>query len=121
MECEKFWERYIGSTIRQLKHRLADHKSYITNQVTSRALRAHWNLPGHSLAQLKITILEQVIYKEEDYCREREKYLIWKFDTVNHGINREWGGNGGVLGNNSPCETHVNKPRNQLPGRDMNR
>ena len=35
LRCEKCGEKYIGSTVPQLKHRLADHKGYITNQVTS--------------------------------------------------------------------------------------
>ena len=41
LKCEKCGEKYIGSTVRQLKHRLADHKGYITNQVTNRATGAH--------------------------------------------------------------------------------
>ena len=73
----------------QFKHRLADHKYYISNQVTSRATGAHWNPPGQSLAHLEITILDPVISKEDDYCRDRKKYFIRKFDTVNYGINRE--------------------------------
>ena len=59
LECDKCGKRYIGSTIRQLKHRLADHRSYIYNQVTSRTTGEHWNLPGHSLAHLKVRVLEQ--------------------------------------------------------------
>lgn len=62
---------------------------YITNQVISRATGAHFNLPGHSLADLKFTILEQVRYNDEEYRREREKYFINKFNTFYHGINRE--------------------------------
>ena len=73
-----------------LKHRLADLKGYITNQVAGRATGAHWNLPGHSLANLKIIILEQTEKNYEEYCREREKYFIRKFDTYNNGIDREW-------------------------------
>ena len=84
------WRKYIGFTVCQLKHRLADHKGYITNQVTNRATGAHWNLPGHSLAHLKVIILEQIRKNDEEYCREREKYFIRKFDTHNNGINREW-------------------------------
>ena len=54
LECQKdkCRQRYIGITGRQLKLRLADHRGYITNQVTSKATGAHWNLPGHSLADL---------------------------------------------------------------------
>ena len=44
----------------------------------------------HSLAHLKVIILEQIRKSDEEYCREREKYFIRKFDTHNNGINREW-------------------------------
>ena len=54
--CE---QRYIGETGRYIKFRIADHRSYITNQVTSRATGAHFNLPGHSLADMKFTILDK--------------------------------------------------------------
>ena len=59
-----------------LKFRLADHRGYINNQVVSKATGAHFNLPGHSLAHLKITILEQVKFNNEEYRREREKSII---------------------------------------------
>ena len=84
--CE---ERYIGQTKRIIKFRIADHRGYITNQVLSRATGSHFNLPGHSLADLKFTILEQVRYNNEDYRREREIYFINKFNTFYQGINRE--------------------------------
>ena len=61
LECQKenCQQRYIGITGRQLKFRMADHRGYIINQVTNKATGAHWNLPGHSLADLRVTILEQ--------------------------------------------------------------
>ena len=84
--CKK---RYIGHTGRLLKFRLSDHRGYITNKVVSQATGAHFNLPGHSLADLRITILEQVKKSNRDYRREREKYFIRLFDTYNNGLNRE--------------------------------
>ena len=92
LECQndKCRKRYIGTTGRQLKLRLADHRVYITNQVTSKATGDHWNLPGHSLADLRVTILEQTKYKSEEYRKEREKHFIRKFNTFNNGINRGW-------------------------------
>ena len=90
LRYEKCGEKYIVSTVGQLKHWLADHKGYITNQVTSRATGAHWNRPGHSWAHMKVTILDQIRNSDEEYCRERGKYFIRKFDTYNNGINREW-------------------------------
>ena len=92
LECQKenCRQRYIGNTGRQLKLRLGDHRGYILNQVTSRATGAHWNLPGHSLADLRVTSLQQCRNKSEEYRLEREKYFIRKFHTFNEGINREW-------------------------------
>ena len=90
LECQKCKQKYIGTTGRPLKLRLADHRGYISNQVTSKATGHHWNLPGHSLADLKVTILEQCKSSAEDYRKEREKFFIRRFDTKNNGINREW-------------------------------
>ena len=62
---------------------------YISSQVESRARGAHFNLPGHSLADLSVTILEQT-KSDKEYRRGREKYFVRKFDTVNNSINKEW-------------------------------
>ena len=90
LKCQKCRQKYIGTTGRPLKDRLADHRGYISNQVTSKATGHHWNLPGHSLADLKVTVLEQCKSSAEDYRKEREKFFIRRFDTYNNGINREW-------------------------------
>ena len=82
-------QRYIGQTGRQLKFRIANHRGYIQNQVTSKATGAHWNQPGHSLADMKFTVLEQVKYNDRNYREERETFFINKFDTFYHGINKE--------------------------------
>ena len=75
LECkkDKCRKRYIGTTGRQLRYRLADHRGYISNQVENKATGAHFNLPGHSLADLTVTILEQTRNNNEDYRREQEK------------------------------------------------
>ena len=46
------------------------------------------NDPGHSLADLRVTILEQVKKKCILYRKEREEYFIRKFNTVHEGINK---------------------------------
>ena len=84
------FQRYVGTTGCQLENRLAEHRGYINNQVLSKATGAHFNLPGHSLANLKVTILEQTRSKDILYRLEREKYFIRILDTFNNGINREW-------------------------------
>ena len=68
IECNKNYchSRNIGETMISLKHRLADHHGYIVN------IGTHYNLPGHSLANLKVTILEKVKYNDDNYRKERE-------------------------------------------------
>ena len=89
IHCEKCGKKYIGETGRLLKNRLSDHRGYIHNQVLSVSTGNHFNLPGHSLADVKITILEQVKKNDTMYRKEREKYFINKFNTHHHGLNRE--------------------------------
>ena len=91
IECDKdrCRERYIGQTGRLVKNRIADHRGYTSNQVLSTATGAHFNLPGHSLANMKFTVIEQVKFNSEPYRREREIYHINKFNTFYRGLNRE--------------------------------
>ena len=51
--------KYVGETKRMLKFRLADHRGYINNQDETQATGKHFNSPGHSLADLSITVLEK--------------------------------------------------------------
>ena len=53
--CKKV---YIGETKRMLRFRLADHRGYISRGDKEKATCDHFNLPGHSLADLRVTVLE---------------------------------------------------------------
>ena len=90
IECniETCKKRYIGETHRRLKDRLADHRGYVTSQVVTQPTGAHFNLPGHSVADLRVTILEQVKKKCDIYRKERERYYIQKLNTLHEGLNR---------------------------------
>ena len=72
-------------------HYLTDKidRGYISNLVLSRATGDHWNQPGHSLADLKVVILEQTRNNSEEYRKEREKFFIRLFDKYNTGLNKE--------------------------------
>ena len=91
IECRKdnCEMRYIGETKIILKFRLADHRGYITNQDLSKPTGQHFNTPGHSLADLSITILEKVRSQDHLYRKERERYFIRKFNTFYRGLNRQ--------------------------------
>ena len=56
---------------------------------TGEATGADCNLPGHSLADMRVTGLEQVKRNCEEYRKERESYYIRKFDTYYNGLNRQ--------------------------------
>ena len=91
IECDKdrCQKRYIGETNRSLKHRLADHRGYVQNTHLDKATGAHFNSPGHSLANMKITILEQVRKSDTEYRKQRESCFIRKFNTFNKGLNQK--------------------------------
>ena len=65
------------------------NRGYITNQDLSTPTGQHFNTPGHSLADLSITILEKVRSQDHLYRKERERYFIRKFDTFYRGLNRQ--------------------------------
>ena len=49
----------------------------------------HFNLPGHSLADLSVTAIEQAKVNSLLYRKEREEYFIRLFNTFNKGINKK--------------------------------
>ena len=90
IECNKenCQQRYIGETFRPLRTRLSEHKGYINSIFPTKATGIHFNEPGHSIHNVTITILEQINKKDESYRKEREKYLIRKFNTFYRGLNK---------------------------------
>ena len=91
IECQKeeCKERYIGESSRPLKERVKEHVDYIRRLFPTQATGQHFNMPGHELSNMTITILEKVYKHDESYRQEREKLLIRKFNTFYHGINRQ--------------------------------
>ena len=91
IECskERCKKRYIGETGRFLRSRLSDHRGYVSNKATDKATGDHFNLPGHSLSNMTVRVLEQVKIRDSSYRKEREKYFINLFDTYNNGLNRQ--------------------------------
>ena len=91
IECDKnnCRERYIGETGGIFKFRLDEHRGYINNKDECQATGAHFNLPGHSLANMKATIIEQVNKNSEQYRKEREHFYIRKLNTFHKGMNKQ--------------------------------
>ena len=52
---------------------------------------AHFNLPGHSVSDMKITVVEKVFNPDPMIREQREKYYINKFQAKYKGMNRKNG------------------------------
>ena len=91
IECDKdkCKQRYIGETKRSIKHWFADHWGYVVNKHIDEASGAHFNSAGHSLTNIQFTILEKVKTNNDNYRKQREKYIINKFKTYHRGLNRQ--------------------------------
>ena len=85
---EKVQQRYIGEGERSLKDRICEHLGYIRNKNLNQSTGYHFNLPGHSKNNLKVTVLEKVKKFDIFYRKEREAHLIRKFNTFYRGLNR---------------------------------
>ena len=81
--------QYIGETERSLQERFSEHKQYVTTRQTSKATGLHFNLPGHSVSDMKVTILEKVHSQDPLVRKEREELYIRKFNTKYKGLNKK--------------------------------
>ena len=93
LSCGKCGEQYIGTSKKALKERFKEHKGYVTNFVNhpDKVTGAHFNLPGHSVSDMKITVVEKVFNPDPMIREQREKYYINKFQAKYKGMNRKNG------------------------------
>ena len=64
-----------------LKTGLAEHCGYVRSQKLDAHTGSHFNSPGHSIADLRITIVEQNKQNNHPYRKQREEYHIQRFYT----------------------------------------
>ena len=62
IECqkEKCRKKYIGETERECRFRIAQHCGYVKNKIVSQPTGFHFNLPGHNISNMRVTIVEKV-------------------------------------------------------------
>ena len=88
---------YIGSSHKAVKDRFKEHKGYVTQHSNllkkgkAKATGHHFNLPGHSESDMRITVVEKVHSRDPFMLEEREKFYINKFEAKFRGINRKNG------------------------------
>ena len=94
-KCNKFL--YIGKTKRCLKHRINEHRGYISQKKVNQPAGEHFNSPGHSIADLQVVGIERVFARRNEdidkILEQREKWWINEYDSVTFGNNKDPGSN----------------------------
>ena len=73
--CDKCPQQYIGETERMLRDRFLEHKGYANTNNQTKATGCHFNQKGHSVSNMKITVIEKVFNNfenREKKCRKAE-------------------------------------------------
>ena len=95
--CTKCNLQYVGETDRTLKERFSEHKGYVRTKKVSQTTGAHFNLPGHSIDDMRIMAIEKIFdrgphNRGPQYRKEMEKENIANFNTYHRGLNKTPGG-----------------------------
>ena len=66
----------------------------LISRVFARALKHkatgdHFNLPGHRLADMEVTIIERIFNEDPQFRKQREQIWIETFNTKYKGLNRK--------------------------------
>ena len=69
------------STNTKKMNRISEHVEYINTKKLEQAKGQHFNLHGHSLSNMKVSVLEQVFKRDQEYRMKRETYVVIKFNT----------------------------------------
>ena len=86
LNCAKCRKQYVGETERRCVDRFKEHILYVNN--FKEATGAHFNLPGHSHADLSVHIIEKVTPNTKHFRLERESHWIRTLSTLTpNGLN----------------------------------
>ena len=91
IECRKencTKRQYIGKTTDPLTKRFGAHRGYVRNKLLAKATGAHFNLPGHQMSDMSITVVEKIYNDNPLFLREREAVNINLFNVKDKGINK---------------------------------
>ena len=86
--CNKCNQNYIGETKRPLKVRFGEHLGYVRNKKLNEPTGHHFNLPGHNITMMEITLLEKIWSSSTNLRKIRESKYIQDFDSFYNGINQ---------------------------------
>ena len=77
IDCDKdrCKESYVGETGSLLHFRLAEHRGYISNLVESQPTGAHFNQPGYSLVNMKVTVIKNKLENTMKITERKERVI----------------------------------------------
>ena len=87
IKCKRCNQEYIGQTGRTLAKRFGEHRGYVNNNKTNEPTGLHFNLPGHRLSDMEVSVLEKVFSKDKLTRETRESFYIREFQTEINGMN----------------------------------
>ena len=86
IRCRRCYMEYIGQTGRTLAKRFDEHRGYVRNK-TKDPTGQHFNLMGHSISDMEVSVLEKVHSQSRAIREVRESYYIQEFQTELMGMN----------------------------------
>ena len=89
LSCNRCLEQYIGETEKSLSQRFGQHRGYVRNNNLDKATGHHFNQPGHSLANMRIAVMEKVYSNDPQMRKTRESFYKNKFNTFYKGMNKK--------------------------------
>ena len=81
--------KYIWETERILKERVCEHIGYMNTKKLNEPVCEHFNLIGHTNADIIVVVLEKVKSSDPEYRKEREFHLIRKLRSFYIGLNKK--------------------------------
>ena len=84
ISCNKCEEQYVGETEKTLAVRFSQHRGYARNGKLDKATGHHFNLPGHSLANMKVTT------SQSHYRVVKLNLIFVNFARLRHVINKKY-------------------------------
>ena len=87
ISCAKCSIQYVGESERTLQDRFSEHKGYAINKKVNKATGQHFNMKGHKVSDMRVSIIEKIFSQDAAIRKEREKFFIMKMNTKYKGLN----------------------------------
>ena len=72
-----------------MRERFLEHRGYVRRNEVEKSTGHHFNLPGHDMSHMRISVLERIRSSDPQYRKRRESFWIEQFELLRKGINRK--------------------------------